>query len=105
MEYSKDFGLDLKYHPGKANKVADDLSQKEMHKAEIMILEYDLLEKFWNLNLKFAWTRNCVMVRNLNVTSDFRESIYQSQLLDEDLHAMSTQPGFIQTIKWVILFN
>ncbi|XP_050918531.1 uncharacterized mitochondrial protein AtMg00860-like [Lathyrus oleraceus] len=46
MEYLKDFDFECKYHPGKANKVADALSQKEMHKVELMMLEYAWLEKF-----------------------------------------------------------
>lgn len=39
MEYLKDFDFELKYHPGKANKVADALSRKEIHKVELMMLE------------------------------------------------------------------
>lgn len=39
MEYLKDFDFKLKYNPGKANKVTDALSRKEMHKSELMMLE------------------------------------------------------------------
>ena len=46
MEYFKDYDFDLKYHPMKANKATDSLSRKEIHRAELMILEYDLMEKF-----------------------------------------------------------
>ena len=38
MEYMKDFDFEFKYHLGKANKVTDALSRKEMHKAELMML-------------------------------------------------------------------
>lgn len=54
MEYLKDFGFDLKQHPGKENKVVDVLSWKQIHRAELMTLEYDLLEKFQNLNIQFS---------------------------------------------------
>ena len=86
----RDFDFDLKYHPSKANKVADVLSRKQIHKVELMMLEYDLLDKFWNLNLHFPWTQNGVMMENLNVTSYLRERIRQIQLLDEELQAIST---------------
>lgn len=46
MEYLKDSNFELKYHLGKANKVADALSRKEIHKAKLMMLEYAFLEKF-----------------------------------------------------------
>lgn len=46
MKYLKDFNFELKYHPSKANKVVDALSRKEMHKADLVMLEYDLLNFF-----------------------------------------------------------
>ncbi|XP_050888516.1 uncharacterized protein LOC127093616 [Lathyrus oleraceus] len=85
MEYLKYFDFELKYHPGKANKVADALSRKEMHKAELMVLEYALLKKFQDLNLRFDWTQNGVIMRNLNVTSSLKETIQQGQMIDEKL--------------------
>lgn len=56
MKYLKDYDLELKYHPGKANKVADTLSRKEICVAELMVLEYNLMGKFQNLDLQFEWT-------------------------------------------------
>lgn len=54
MEYLKDFDFEIKYHSDKANKVVNALSRKEIHKVELMMLEYDLLDNFWNLNLPFS---------------------------------------------------
>jgi hypothetical protein len=105
MEYLKDYDFELKYHPGKANKVADALSRKEIHKAELMMLEYALLEKFRDLNLQFSWTQDGVIMGNLNVTSNLREEIRQGQMIDDRLPEMSTQPGFTQSPDKVILFN
>jgi len=105
MEYLKEFDFELKYHPGKANKVADALSRKEIHKVELMMLEYALFEKFRDLNLQFSWTQDGVIMGNLNVTSNLREEIRLGQMIDEKLQEMSTQPGFTQSPDRVILFN
>lgn len=75
MEYLKDFDFELNYHQGKVNIVANALSQKEIHQAKLIMLEYELLEKFRDLNLQFSWTQNGVIMRNLNITSNLREEI------------------------------
>lgn len=105
MEYLNGFDFDLKYHLSKENKVTGVLSQKQIHRVELMMLEYDLLEKFRNLNLQFLWTQNGVMMENLNITSDLRERIRQSQLLDEELQAMPTPSSFTHATNGVLLFN
>lgn len=105
MEYLKDFDFELKYHPCKANKVADVLRWKESHKVELMMLEYDLLEKFRNLNLHLAWTQTVVLMSSLNVTSRLRERIQHSQLLDKGLQVMSNQLGFTKAMDEILLFN
>lgn len=101
----KDFDFEIKYHPCKANKVADTLSQKEIHKVELMMLKYTLLEKFRDLNLQFYWTHNGVMIGNLNITSNLREKIHQGQMSYEKLQEMLIQPGFTQATNIVFLFN
>jgi len=51
MEYLKDFDFDLKYHPGKANVVADALSCKALARAEVSVHTCELYEKFRDLIL------------------------------------------------------
>lgn len=73
MEHLKDYDFELKYHFGKTNKVADALSRKEIHDPELMMLEYDLMEKFRNLGIQFVWTQAGMLISNLNINSDLRE--------------------------------
>lgn len=56
MECLKNYDFKLKYHPEKANKVTYAPTRKEMHATEVMMLEHDLLEIHWNLNLPFTWS-------------------------------------------------
>ena len=51
MEFLKDYDFGLSYHPGKANIVADVLSQKSLHISTMMVQEQKLLEEFRDLNL------------------------------------------------------
>ena len=51
MEFLKDYEFELKYHPGKANVVANALSRKSLNVAWTMIKEAELIESFRDLNL------------------------------------------------------
>jgi ribonuclease HI len=52
LELIKDYDLEIHYHPGKANLVADALSQKEhVHAAIVTQLPEELAEDFEKLNL------------------------------------------------------
>lgn len=75
MKYLKDYDSRLKYHFGKANNVENALSRKEICADELMVLEYDLMEKFWNLNLQFKWTLDGVLISNLSVENDSQERV------------------------------
>jgi hypothetical protein len=52
LELIKDYDLEIHYHPGKANLVADALSQKEhVHSAFVLQLPDELAKDFERLNL------------------------------------------------------
>lgn len=87
MEYLNDYEFNLKYHPDKANKVVNSLSRKEIHVIELMMLEYDLMEKLWNLDLRFDWTPGGVFISKLSIKNYLRERIRQPQWSDAELQA------------------
>ena len=87
MEYLKDYDIDLRYHPGKANKLADALSRKDIRVTQLMVLEFDLLEKFRNLYLQFEWVLEGVLISNLNVENDLRGRICKVQYNNMELQS------------------
>ncbi|MCI73766.1 hypothetical protein A2U01_0095030, partial [Trifolium medium] len=51
LEFLKDYDFELRYHPGKANVVADALSRKSLHMSSLMAKELELIEEFRDLSL------------------------------------------------------
>jgi hypothetical protein len=52
LELIKDYDLEIQYHPGKANLVADPLSRMEhVHSAIVAQLPDEIVEDFRRLNL------------------------------------------------------
>ena len=52
MEYLKDYDFSFSYHPGKANVVADALSQRTHVMASLMVKEWTMLEDLADCGLK-----------------------------------------------------
>ncbi|XP_072086660.1 uncharacterized protein [Arachis hypogaea] len=76
MELLKDYDFNLSYHPGKANVVADALSQKSLTIAWMRIKEEELVDKFADLKL------------------DIGERLGELTKDDEDLYTGCWERGF-----------
>jgi hypothetical protein len=55
LELIKDYDLGINYHPGKANVVADALSQRS-HVSQLVVdsMPFELFEEFDKLNLRIV---------------------------------------------------
>jgi hypothetical protein len=75
MDFLKDYDFELKYHPGKANVVADALSRKLLHASCMMIQQVRLLEKFRDMNFDVRFSASSLKLSTLEIGSNLRESI------------------------------
>ena len=105
MEFLKDYDFELKYHPGKANVVADALSRKSLHASQMMVQEMRLIEEFRDLNVDIAIGALSFSLNNLKISSDLRNQIKQTQANDQELQNQMNQPGFSKSQDGIILFQ
>jgi hypothetical protein len=90
LELIKDYDLEIHYHPGKANLVADSLSQKEhVHSAVVAQLPDEIVEDFRRLNL---W----IVSHTEGVTIDVEPT------LEQEIRKGQTGDARIQEIKDLI---
>jgi hypothetical protein len=83
LELIKDYDLDIQYHPGKANLVADALSQKEQANMALTFqLPEELMKEFERLNLGMAAHTEGV---TLEVESTLEQQIHEGQLEDVEI--------------------
>jgi ribonuclease HI len=83
LELIKDYDLEIHYHPGKANLVADALSQKgHANMAVAFQLPDELMKEFESLNLGIVAHTEGV---TLNVESTLEQEIHKGQLEDEEI--------------------
>jgi hypothetical protein len=80
LELIKDYDLEIHYHPGKANVVADALSRKS-HGNAIMVsqMPWELYEEFERLNLGFVAQTEGI---TLEVEPTLEQEIRKGQLED-----------------------
>jgi hypothetical protein len=80
LELIKDYDVEIHYHPGKANLVADALSQKEhVHSAVVAQLPNEIVEDFRRLNLGIVAHTEGVTIE---VESTLEQEIRKGQIGD-----------------------
>jgi hypothetical protein len=83
LELIKDYDLEVYYHPGKANVVADALSRKAYcHCLSITAFSDTLCNQIRKLNLEIIPQGNLNL---LSIESTLRDKIIMSQLNDEGI--------------------
>jgi hypothetical protein len=83
LELIKDYDLRINYHPGKANVVADVLSQRS-HVSQLVgdSMPFELCEEFDKLNLRIIANTEAM---EMEVGSILLQEIQRDQLEDEKI--------------------
>jgi hypothetical protein len=83
LELIKDYYLGINYHPGKANVVADALSQRS-HVSQLVVdsMPFELCEEFDKLNLRIVSNTE---VMEMEVGSSLLQEIWKGELEDEKI--------------------
>jgi hypothetical protein len=83
LELIKDYDLDIQYHPGKANLVADALSRKGQTNMVLAFqLPDELMKEFEKLNLGMAAHTEGV---TLEVESTLEQQIHEGHMEDVEI--------------------
>jgi hypothetical protein len=82
LELIKDYDLEVHYHPGKANVVADALSRKHYNYVTLEPYNEALCEEMKKLNLEMVEHGNLYAV---SIESPLHERIAMTQLIDEEV--------------------
>ena len=80
LELIKDYDLEILYHPGKANSVADALSRKKQISMDTMITsQRELQDDLRRLNVEVTMEKVEIMLATLTLQPTLLEQIKQGQ--------------------------
>jgi hypothetical protein len=83
LEHNKDYDLEINYHPGKANVVADALSRRS-HVSRLVVdsMPFELCEEFDKLNLRIVTNTKAT---EMEVGSNLLQEIQKRQVEDKKI--------------------
>ena len=86
IELLKDYDCAIRYHPGKANVVADALSRKSTRfMACLVVKQWKLLEENYDLNVMRKGQDSMILTASIQVQYDLIQQIKEGQLRDRRL--------------------
>lgn len=89
LELIKDYDIEINYHPGKANVVADALSRKSSCNLAMMITnQSDILKDLESLGIMVKRNNPNIQLYTLQIKPILQENIKSRQETDEFLHKM-----------------
>jgi hypothetical protein len=86
LELIKDYDLEVHYHPGKANVVADALSHKHCNYVTLEPKNEALCEEMRKLSLEVVEHGK---LHDVSIESPLHERIAIAQLSDEEIHKIN----------------
>jgi hypothetical protein len=109
LKLIKDYDLGINYHPGKANVLADALSQRS-HVSQLVVdsMPFDLCEEFDKLNLRIVPNTEAM---EMEVGSSLLQEIRRGQLEDEEVQEIKhnikeeKSPGFSEDDEDVLWYK
>jgi hypothetical protein len=109
LELIKDYDLGINYHPGKANVVADALSQRS-HVSQLVVdsMPFELCEEFDKLNLRIIVNTRAMKMK---VGSSLLQEIQRGQLEDEKIQEIKRNnkeeesPSFLEDDEGMLWYK
>jgi hypothetical protein len=108
LELIKDYDLGINYHPGKANLVANALSQRS-HVSQLVVdnMPFELCEEFDKLNLSIVANTEAM---EMDVGSSLLQEFRRGQLEDEKVQEIKCNieeksPGFSNDEEGVLWYK
>jgi hypothetical protein len=109
LELIKDYDLEINYHPGKANVVADALSRRS-HVSQLVVfsMPFELCEEFDKLNLRIIANTEAM---EIEMGSSLFQGIRRGQLEDEKVQEIKRSikkeklPDFLKDDEGVLWYK
>ena len=91
LELVKDYDIEILYHPGKANVVADALSRKAVHTSVMITTQEKLQDEMKRAGIDVVIKGGNVQIAQLTIQPTLRKKVIDAQRSDEHLSKVWSQ--------------